>query len=799
MGATEKDQRPECRVPLANGRPDYAELRQPAPVTLLLPAMIGGHVAAIGLGPVWCCALTALAWVGGLCLPGRSWRLPAWAVALGSLLPGMALVQGDAARLDRFGVDAVLTGTVLRAEPAASPRMIELLVSDAGSVAPVPRKVRLNLFAPLEIAPGERWQLDVRMRPPRGPANPGSGDPERNLFRAGIDAQGYVRVEGSSRLAEARHRVRVGDLRRAGSKRIAELAPHAGGRHLRALLLGDRSALTSADWALLAATGTTHLLVVSGLHVGMVAAVVLYLTTMFGLRTYSQLLATLVVLGAAGAYALVTGFELPARRAWIMLAVGALLLTGQRVSHPALALAWAAVAVLLFDPMAPLSGGFWLSFLAVAALLLVIAGRRRGSVLGLRGFVLAQLTVSTLLLVPLAVLFGRTPLLAPLVNLVAIPVVAMGLLPAGLLALVAATVGLPGGQAALTLIALGLDMALRWLAALPDASLALGPAASWALPLAVAGAALVWAPWPPQLRALGACVLLGLLPPRVDAPAYGAFRLHLFDVGQGKAALVETRHHRLLYDTGPAFGQDSDAGVRIVVPALRAMAVRRLDRVLISHDHADHSGGLDSVRAAFPGAEVSAPTPIAGAGLCHAGQHWEWDGVRFDVLLPKPGEAGDPRLFNRHSCVLRVRSGDRAVLLPGDIDVFAERRLAAALAPKDVVVAAHHGSRTSSGRALVRFTQPRFVWIPAGCPSPFGHPHDTVVERWQASGASVHGTGAGGMLSWDSSNPESMRFERRHRHRFWSWRAADGVDAAACGRSGVDVGTDRPSTGWRWR
>ena len=780
MEATERDQRPGCRVPLADRRRDYAEGSSSTPARALLLAMVGGHLAAVGLGPAACSVLTGAAWMGGLLLRRRPWAGLLWAVAFGSLLPGMAVVQGDAARIESMRIDGVITGRILRAEPESAPRMLEVEVLNHDGIDARPRVVRLQIYTPLDITTGQVWHLPVRLRAPRGPANPGTGDPDRNLFRAGIDGQGYVRGEGARLLADAPPRAMSSRLRTAGSARIDAVAPGVGGRHLRALLVGDRRALQGTDWALLAATGTTHLLVVSGLHVGMVAALAFGLASASGLRGWSPGASTLLVLAAAGSYALVTGFELPARRAWIMLAVGAALMAGQRLPDPGLALLWAALAILVLDPLAPLAAGFWLSFLAVAALLVVISGRSQGGLSGLRGLLLTQLTVATILAVPLAVVFGRMPVLAPLVNLLAIPMVSMLLLPLGLLLLIALSLGVPGAGAAMGMLALVLEWCLLALAALPNAAVALSPAATVLLPLAVVAAAAVWMPWPWPLRAIAGCLLLALLVPRLNAPAEGTFRLHLLDVGQGKAAIVRTRHHVLLYDTGPPFGPDSDAGMRIVVPALRALGVTRLDRVVISHDHADHSGGLGSVRSAFPDAVVSAPTPLPDADLCHAGQSWEWDDVRFDLLLPEPGVAGEPRFFNRHSCVLRVRAGARAVLLPGDIDVFAERRLAADLGPKDVVVAAHHGSHTSSGRVLVRLTQPRFVWVAAGCPSPFGHPHPVVVERWQAAGARVRGTGPGGMLTWNSAAPTVMSAERERRRRYWHWSAADGVEAEGC-------------------
>lgn len=769
------------------GRRDYAQLPCAAPALLCVWAFLGGHMAAIAFGPDYCSLLTAAAWMAALIGRRTRWSVLALAVALGSILPGIAVVQGSSARLAGMHVDGVVVGRVARVEPSSEPRMVELAVAGthgfAGAEGEVrPRRIRLQLHAPddpLRVArTGEIWELPVRLRAPRGLANPGGGDPERNLFRAGIDAQGYVRGDGARRLQAAPAWPTVEGLRVRASAAIGAVAPGTGGRHLRALLVGDRSALQAADWALLATTGTTHLLVVSGLHVGMVAAVMLALVSMTGLRARAPTLALACVLTAAASYALLTGFELPAQRALLMLTVGALLMTGHRYGHPLSALLCAAVAVLLFDPLAPLAAGFWLSFLAVAALLLVVSGRSLIGTSAWRGTLLAQLAVTTLLALPLAMAFGRMPVLAPVVNLVAIPLVALVLLPLGLILGLAVMLRIAGAETGLGVLGEVLTLALEGLAALPEVAFPLEVAGSVLVAVAVLAAIMVWSPWPWPLRVVALMVLVALLAPQSGAPPMGGLRVHILDVGQGHAAVVRTHRHVLLYDTGPAFATDSDAGSRVVIPALAALGVRRVDRIVVSHAHFDHMGGLSSVRAAFPEAEVTAPValpaPFAATGRCHAGQSWDWDGVRFDMLLPEPSVAGDPRWFNRHSCVLRIRAAGSSVLLPGDIDVFAERRLAAELGRKDLVVAPHHGSHTSSGRVLVRLTKPRFVAVPAGCPSPFGHPHAVVVERWEAVGAEVLGTGPGGMLTWDASRPTEWQALRDQRRRYWHWRPESG-------------------------
>lgn len=673
----------------------------------------------------------------------------------------------------------------------------------------VQRRVQLGLYAPLPIAEGERWQLPVRLRPPRAAANPGRGDPELRHWRRGIDGVGYVREPAAARrLAPAPAPDALQRLRTALAARI-DAASADGGALLRALLLGDRDGLHARDWQRLAASGTTHLFVVSGLHVGLVAGAVLLLLRLGGIAMTSGA-AALLVLACAACYALLTGFGIPARRALLMLAVVLLTSVLGRTGSGWSALGWAASLILLLDPLAVLDFGFWLSVIAVLALIVMTIRRASGPLpLPVRALLLVrtQLLVTGILAFPLVLAFGWFPATSPVVNLIAIPLVALLVLPAGLLALLLSSFGVEAAETVLAVLGAGLAGMLE----LSDAGarpLTLAPLSGT---LAVLGLAAAWvAAWPgPRLVRLPALavalIAIGAPPTR---PALGEFRVHVFDVGQGLSVLVRTRHHQLLYDTGDRFDRSrtdaapdttpdttpdrgsnsglhddrrnaspggSNAGSLLIAPALRALGVAHIDRLLVSHADSDHAGGVPGILAALPVLDFRGPASLVGTnGVCAAGLAWQWDGVRFDVLYPQLGPTAAGRAAgesNRSSCVLRIRSREGAVLLPGDVDHWAERRFAARVGPIDLLLAPHHGSRTSSDRSLVRHARPRWVVFPAGATNAFGHPHPDVVQRWEDAGACVATTGVHGMLSWSSSAPERLRAWRADRDGWWRWRA----------------------------
>jgi competence protein ComEC len=707
-------------------------------------------------------------------------RRVAFGLLLGLVLSGGAVVAGDRARLPPdASVDARVEGRVLRVH-GTPPRSLELAVERfevtelrAGPLpSRPPRRVRVSLFAPLPVAEGARWALPVRLRAPKGPANPGGGDPERAAFRHGLDAVGYLRVPDAARqLVPAPPAAPLATLRDTLGARLEALVPGRPGRLLQALLLGRREALEPAEEALLARTGTVHLLVVSGLHVGLVAAAVLALARLGGLGHRAG--AAGVAFVSAAGYAVLTGFGLPARRALLMLAVALWILARGRRPRPGVALVWAAAALVVVDPLAPLDAGAWLSCLAVAALLVLAVPRRTGAGTAAAALLAPQGAVLLVLAAPLLAGFGWFPLLAPLANLVLVPLVALLVLPLGLVALAASVVAPTVGTVGLRVAGAVLETGLATAGRLPDLFLAAGAPAALALLAACLAGLCVLAPLPAAARLAALVLWFASLGPFRMAPPPGHAAVHVLDVGQGLAVVVRTARRTLLYDTGPPYGPDFDAGVRIVLPALRALGVHELDRVVVSHGDADHAGGLASVRAAHPTAEVLGPTALGTDRPCDDGARWRWDGVDFAVLHPAPGPATGAD--NARSCVLAIRGAGWSVLLPGDVGVREERRLAGGLGPQTLLVAPHHGSRTSSGRALARATRPAFVVIPAGLPSPFRHPHPEVVERWERTGAVVQVTGRDGAVHWDSTEPGRLHCERQTRTRWWHWRPAAGL------------------------
>jgi competence protein ComEC len=618
---------------------------------------------------------------------------------------------------------------------------------------------------------GECWRFTLRLRAPHGTLNPGGFDYEGWLFRQGIGATATVRdaqrceLEGGYRILELRQR--------AADAIHAALPEHPAAGLLVALTVGEQAAIGDDDWDAFRATGTSHLVAISGFNIAIIAAVAFFLCRWLWsawprlcLALPAQRAGLLGSAVLAGAYALLAGFAPPVQRAALMLWLVLAALWVHRPSRPARVLALAWVLVLLLDPSAVLSPGLWLSFGAVAAILYVSLGRVRSPGLW-HSIVLLQLLIA-LALAPLSLAFFHgVSWIAPLVNLVAVPFFTL-LTPWALLALVA-TLAAPAIGTPLLLSAAwaleGFRQALHAIAQAPGLWLPGGPPAL-ALLVALPGVALLFAPRGLPLRPLGWFCLVPLVAVEPVMPR-GGFELTALDVGQGLAVVIRTARHTLVYDAGPAFEDGLDAGASVVAPFLLEQGVRDVDVLLVSHGDNDHAGGAAAVRELL---DVGRHLGAGGGEPCRAGQGWEWDGVRFAILHPDgPGGVGVPD--NDRSCVLRV-AGPFTVLLPGDIEAGGEQALLDRAAPlrADVLLAPHHGSRSSSSPDFIAAVQPRVVIHSAGWRHHFRHPRPQIVARYAASGARQYVTGASGAITVvrDAGGELQVSEYRREAARFWN-------------------------------
>jgi competence protein ComEC len=742
--------------------------------------------AAIHVLPVpWPPALAAVPALAAAGTLRRAPLLAAWLAGCACALHAAAAAVEAAWPCTRDRETVELAGQIA-APPVVRPDRTDFDLETAGSTPrhPGTGRVRLSWYDADRLpSAGEHWRIRARLRCPRGFANPGSPDRELGLLREGIDATGYV-VDGDA--AE-----RIGEASAPGVERLRERVAGAIADALPAgptvavlqgLSVGVRGNIPDALWEAFATTGLAHLIAISGLHVtGCALMALLALRFAWRLRVLPPTRARLAiemtaVVAVTAAYALLSGASVPALRTLAMVALFAPLRCLRRSLPLAGSLALAAAVLVAADPLAITSAGFWLSFVATAALF-TAGSAGNGWRAWARGFARAQVAITILLAPVLAATFGRLSLIAPLVNAAAIPFFSLLILPAVLLGTVIAVFA----PAASSPLWQGLGGLLEgsWpvlmaVGAWPLASFA---PAEQPLALVVAATALSFGALlvPSRGIAVAAAVLLGaLVCGRAAVVEPGAFTLAVIDVGQGLAAVVETAGHVLVFDTGPRWRGGTVAARVSLLPYLRARGIRRIDRLVVSHDDQDHAGGLPLVAGAMSVRHVVAPAGSrAHAGeTCEPGFGWRWDGVEFRVLHPPAGFGGSD---NDRSCALRVTGPGGSALLLADPEAAAESLLAGRPIAADVVLIPHHGSASSSSPALITSVSARLGIASAGFGNRWAMPRAEVVARWRAKGTTVLDTAEQGAVRVRiPSRPGPIAVETERRDRPHWWRARPG-------------------------
>lgn len=768
----------------------------------------------------WGLALLVAATVGNaLCRRGRAdgVRLVrvsatlAMTVAAGLLGFGTAAWRAESALAQALareweGRDIEIVGVVdeLPAVSATGARFAFAVERVLTPGAAVPPRISLGWFASRRaddssaMVPGlraaERWQLVVRLKRPHGNVNPHGFDLEAWLIENGLRATGYVRESPSNRRLDT-FAGRVTDYIQSAREAVRDraLAALLGATYtgvVVALAIGEQRGIPESQWLVFNRTGISHLISISGLHVTVFAALAAAMayrlarqSTRLTTRIAARRVAALTGSLAAFAYVLLAGSQVPAQRTLIMLIVAALGLWLGRPGTARVVWLWALAAVLAIDPWASLAPGFWLSFGAVGLLLYAGTGRLRVDAStrwqaishAMRSATHAQLVV-TVGLVPFTLaLFQQVSLVAPLANALAIPVVTFAVVPLALIA-VLAPLDAPW-QLAHAIFAL-LMQPLGALAQLPAATWQQHAPATWTILAAIAAALWMLAPRGIPLRPLSWLWLLPLFIVRPLPPPFGSARVTVLDVGQGLAVLVQTHGHALLYDTGPRFTEDVDAGGRIIAPFLRAAGVTRLSQLVVSHLDSDHSGGTRTLLQTVPVGAILSSVPrdhplfdATGPPVqrCVAGEHWWWDGVRFELLHPPASTYAVEKIrTNDLSCVLRIDTGRGSAMIAGDIEAKSESAMRAGgrIDRADVLVVPHHGSRTSSTPDFVAAVAPKLAVFTAGYRNRFGHPREEVLDRYRAVGARLARTDRDGAVTIDLP-PLAWEVQRARDRRYW--------------------------------
>ncbi len=660
-------------------------------------------------------------------------------------------------------------------------------------------KVLLSWYHAPELHVGQQWQLTLRLRRPRGLANAQGFDYQAWLLSQNLMATGYVRQKPRQieliGLALNRSLLVFEKLREKFYRDLFKGSELTSSALMQALLIGSKSKISSEQWQTLQATGTVHLMAISGLHVGFIAAfgflfgrmLARMLALISGSRPFTNWIPSVICLIFALFYAGIAGFSLPTLRALIFVCLFNLaFLLGRRI-NPFVALMTCAILICVIDPFAFLSPGFYLSFLAVVVLFYCFCGRqpiRHTHMIRFVDFSKTQILLFIGLFIPLCLLGLPVSLVGLIANSVAIPLVTFIVVPCLFLVAFISNFGAWLFPLAKLLLH-STDRLLEWLydflffisqVTFSDMRIYIGEPFLIAVLLItvlilLSPRELAW-----KTLIIPLFLLLALSEPRTKQ----GLQLHALDVGQGLAIYLEWEEGNLLYDTGARFSENFDVGSRVILPWLHTRGTLSLDYVIVSHSDNDHAGGLEGVLSQIPVNNLllgpslkkrSVAKPENSIENCFSGWHKTLGSMKLKVIWPQK-EAWDKKNTNNSSCVVLAEYQKVKILFSGDIEKEVERiLLKEGVLPKkiDILIAPHHGSQSSSTRDFIEHLQPKAVIFSSGYANRYHHPHQRVVERYRTLDAKLFRTDLQGAVSFhlDSQGRESWFMQRTHAKRPW--------------------------------
>ena len=664
-----------------------------------------------------------------------------------------------------------------------------LKVDKSDHAAPLKRDlIKLSCYrCPLDFKPGQHWELTVRLKQPHGYASWGAFDYEKYLFRHRYVAKGYVRLKGVNNKF-ANSTISIDQFRYEISKKLKSIdqLSKPGVAMLMALMIGDKSLMSAEQSAVFQATGVSHLMAISGLHIGLVFLVIAWLCRWLSYpfaRLYlfipRQHIVLIPALLGALFYSALAGFAVSTMRALIMLSVFVIckLLARDVSLHKVLLIS--ACLILLIDPFSTLDVGFWLSCGAVWVIGLVSQTDKSLSLIRIQPLLWLGMMPMT------AFFFGQVSWVSPLINFIVVPVFCLALIPLTLLSM--------------CLLMIGLDGVGIWLLIYLDYVYAfifgvLNRIASYGF---VKGVSNAWSYWQTGLIVIS--LLLYYL--RSKIAAYGVWLLMivslflptsrllvtgssandlevvLLDVGQGLSMVVHVngeKNYTLVYDTGARYPSGFSAAKAVLIPYLQSRGISYIDRLIISHADNDHIGGYSDLMRVVTVGDVmtSRVDALPNANACVAGQSWQIGEASFEILSP---EEGTPEGSNNLSCVLKISYLGTDTLITGDIEKPVERFLLNVYQQNksklkaDILLVPHQGSKTSSTPSFIDAVRPEVALVAAGYLNHYGHPHPKVVSRYEDRGINLLSTVDNGsvIIKINQYGWRKVAF-RRVEGRFWN-------------------------------